>query len=116
MQTTPHLQPTADNSQARADFEAAVNLASLFQRVEGSLQGVSPEQYQKLAQQLGTVLQALRTDERLHQLLNRFPAASDVYENGRYQLAGLCRSPLEQSLAGEAAARAAIDKARTPRT
>jgi hypothetical protein len=51
-------------------------------------------------------------DAELDAVLARVPAAAELYENLNYQHAGLCRSPLDASLAAEAAARAAIDKAR----
>jgi len=45
-------------------------------------------------------------------VLEAFPAAAQLYENLNYQHAGLCRSPMDASLAAELAARAAIDGAR----
>jgi hypothetical protein len=49
-------------------------------------------------------------DDDLQAVLNTFPAAAELYENLNYQHAGLCRSPLDRSLAAEVKARELIRK------
>ncbi len=97
------------------DFKAAVSLAALLQRVDAQPQGIGAAQYRQLVLQLGQLLDDLPPGENLQHLLGSFPAAAMVYENRQYGHAGLCRSPLEDSLTSEQAARAAIDKARALR-
>lgn len=107
--TAPETTPAAP---ALGDFKAAVSLAALLQRVDGQPQGIGAAQYRQLVLQLGQLLDDLPPGDNLQHLLGSFPAAAVVYENRQYGHAGLCRSPLEDSLTSEQAARAAIDKAR----
>jgi hypothetical protein len=107
--TTPLPAP---GTTLHGDFKAAVSLAALLQRVDAQPQGIGPAQYQQLVLQLAQLLTSLPPGEGLQQLLHSFPAAAVVYENQQYGIAGLCRSPLEQSLASELQAQAAIAKAR----
>ncbi len=97
---------------ARHDFKAAVSLAALLQRVDAQPQVVGAAQYRQLVLQLGQLLDSLPPGDSLQKLLRSFPAAAVVYENLQYGLAGLCRSPLDQSMASEEMARVAIAKAR----
>lgn len=108
----PETTPAAP---AQGDYKAAVSLAALLQRVDAQPQGIGAAQYRQLVLQLGQLLDDLPPGDTLQLLLGRFPAAALVYENRQYGHAGLCRSPLERSLASEQAARAAIDKARALR-
>lgn len=111
MQTSAAL-PTIPTTPPHGDFKATVSLAALLQRVDGNPNGIGAEQYQQLVLQLARLLNQLPPGEPLQQLLGNFPAAAMVYENSQYGHAGLCRSPLEQSLGSEQLARAAIAKAR----
>ncbi len=107
MQTTyPPTEPVF------GDLRTAAMLAELLQRVESSAQPVGAAQYRQLVRHLAHLLDGLPTDARLEALLKAFPAAAGLYENKRYELAGLCRSPLEHSLDSELQARAVIAKAR----
>ncbi len=101
---------------ARGDFKAALSVAALLQRVDGQPQTIGAAQYRQLVLQLGDLLDALPPGGRLQQLLAHFPAAALVYENRQYAVAGLCRSPLEQSTRSEQWARAVLAKARGPQT
>jgi hypothetical protein len=59
----------------------------------------------------------LETDEAMDFVLGNFPATAELYENLHYHQAGLCRSPLENSLNSEVQARVAIERAsRQPAT
>ena len=93
-------------------LKTAITLAELLQRVESSALRVGPAQYRRLVQHLSQLLDGLAPGPGLDALLNAFPCAAALYENGRYDHAGLCRSPLDTSLATELQAREAIDKAR----
>lgn len=119
MQTHP---PTTQPASAGAPGEVngrlktAVLLAELMQRVEARALTIGAEQYRRLALHLGSLLLALDEQpalaEALKALLDTFPAAATVYENQRYAQAGLCRHPLESSLASELKARELIARAR----
>ena len=116
----PHATGTASPPQAVANaasqadaLKTAVTLAELLQRVEASTQAIGAVQYQRLAVHLTRLLANLPPSARLTALLNTFPAAAVLYENARYAQAGLCRAPLELSLASELSARDAINRARS---
>ncbi len=95
-------------------LKTAITLAELLQRIEASAQPIGAAQYRKLVRHLSLLLDAMPPSADLDALLNTFPAVAGLYENGRYEQAGLCRSPLESSLNTELQARAAIDRARKP--
>lgn len=114
MTTTSTITLPAPGTTVHGDFKAAVSLAALLQRVDGQPQGIGPAQYRQLVLQLAQLLASLPAGEGLQQLLRSFPAAAVVYENQQYRHAGLCRAPLEQSLASEQQALAVIAKARKP--
>ena len=94
-----------------ARLHSLAAMAGLLQRLEhpGS---ASPEQYRRVAQQVTMLLAQAEPDKHLHALLAVAPATSELYENLRYEWAGLCREPLETALNAEMAATAAIAKAR----
>lgn len=94
------------------DFRTAITLAELLQRIEASAQPIGAAQYRALVRHLAHLLDSLTPGAPLDALLAQFPAAAALYENQRYDVAGLCRTPLEASLNSELAARGAIDKAR----
>ena len=89
-----------------------VSLAALLERLELQPSSASPQQYQQLAKQVAALLEQAEPDLYLDALLTVAPASAQIYENLRYEHAGLCREPLEAALNAELAARAAIDKAR----
>ena len=89
-----------------------VVLAQMLERLDRSAQAVDAKQYRTVAARLAAELQAAPRDAALEAVLESFPAAAQLYENLNYQHAGLCRSPMDASLAAEFAARAAIDGAR----
>ncbi|MDQ2778070.1 MAG: hypothetical protein M3Y32_00770 [Pseudomonadota bacterium] len=88
------------------------SLAALLERLEQQPSSASPGQYRQVAQQIAALLRNAEPDSYLHALLALAPASSQIYENLRYEHAGLCREPLEQALNSEMSARKAIDKAR----
>ena len=92
-------------------LKTAITLAELLQRIESSAQPIGPTQYRHLVQHLTRLLDALPPGAGLDALLNTFPAAAALYENLRYEQAGLCRTPLEASLNTELQARELIRRA-----
>ena len=94
-------------------MRTAITLAELLQRIEASAQPIGAAQYRRLVRHLAQLLDSLPPGPDLDRLLVTFPAAAALYENQHYDMAGLCRSPLEASLNSELTARAAINKART---
>lgn len=107
-----HTARHPDAPSFTATLRTAITLAELLQRVESSNQRIGATQYRQLVRHLGELLDALGPGTALEALLGTFPAAAAVYENRHYDVAGLCRSPLEASLNSELKARTAIDKAR----
>ena len=93
-------------------LRTAITLAELLQRIESSAQPIGAMQYRRLVRHLAQLLDSLPPGPDLDRLLQTFPAAAGLYENQHYDMAGLCRSPLEASLNSELSARAVIDKAR----
>lgn len=89
-----------------------VMLARMLERLDRSAVAVDPQQYRGVVEHLADVLRTVPRDAALEAVLEASPATAELYENLQYQHAGLCRSPLEQSLNAELAARAAIDTAR----
>jgi hypothetical protein len=86
-------------------------LAQLLERVENSKVPVDPVQYQSIVTHLVRELRDVSPGEALRALLDTHPAAAEVYENLNYTVAGLCRSPLDISLAAERLAKEAIKSA-----
>ncbi len=87
-------------------------MASLLERLEQAPTTASAEQYRGVVQQVSRLLAEVEPDEHLHLLLNAAPHTAQLYENLRYEIAGLCRAPLETALNAELAATAAIAAAR----
>jgi len=100
-----------NTSPAHANMNLVV-LAQMLERLDRSAKAVDAEQYRAVATRLAAELQAAPRDAALEGVLESFPAAAQLYENLNYEHAGLCRSPMDASLAAELAARAAIDGAR----
>lgn len=92
-------------------MSVVATLAALLERVEQS--GVVPhaQQYQNLIQRLGQELMTVEDDPMLPALLDAFPAMAQVYENQRYQHAGLCRSDLDAAMAAEIQVRQLLGRA-----
>jgi hypothetical protein len=96
----------------KARLAVAHLLAQLLQRLDCSAQPVGAAQYRSVARHLADELDELGTHAALSPLLDAFPSAAELYENLNYRHAGLCRSPLELSLASEQQARALIERVR----
>ncbi len=105
--------PTMNNSPstvARAHLTVAYLLAQLLERLERSAVPVGAAQYRSVVLHLVDEFNDAQPGDELNRLLDAHPAAAEVYENLRYQHAGLCRSPLDLSLAAELRAREVIER------
>lgn len=89
-------------------------LARVLERLEQSTQAVDAQQYLSVVNHLASELAIAPQDAGLDAVLQACPSAGELYENLNYQHAGLCRAALDPAMAAEAAARAAIAKARRP--
>lgn len=89
-------------------------MAALLQRLEQRPMRASADQYRAVVRQVQSLLAEAEPDNHLHALLSVAPAAAELYENMRYDVAGLCRSPLNAALDAEILAGNAIAKARQP--
>jgi len=93
-------------------------MASLLERLDntppagGAAGAASADQYRHVVQQVGVLLAQAEPGAALDALLAAAPASAEIYENQRYAVAGLCRSPLEPAFEAEIAAAAAIARAR----
>ncbi len=105
MNTTPSIA-------ARAHLSVAYLLAQLLERLERSAVPVGAEQYRSVVRHLVDEFNDAQPGDELNRLLDAYPAAAEVYENLRYQHAGLCRSSLDVSLAAELRAREVIAQAK----
>lgn len=85
-----------------------VVLARMLERLDRSPVRVDAQQYRTVVKHLARELAIAPHDHRLETLLEGFPGASEIYENLHYAHAGLCRSPIEQSLPAELDAREMI--------
>ena len=91
-----------------ARLHSLAAMAGLLERLERTPSSASAEQYRSVARQVSVLLAQAEPDEHLHRLLDMAPASAELYENQRYNIAGLCRAPLERALNAELAATAAI--------
>ncbi len=87
-------------------------MSGLLQRLDQEPRSASAAQYRKVARQVSELLAAAEPEPQLHALLAGAPAAGELYENLRYEHAGLCLAPLDAALSAELAATAAIARAR----
>lgn len=105
MDTTRPVNP-------KARLAVAHLLAQLLERLDRSAAPVGAAQYRSVVRHLAEEFEELQSHQGLSPLLDAFPSAAELYENLNYRHAGLCRSPLERSLAAEVQARQLIDRAR----
>jgi hypothetical protein len=95
-----------------ARLNSLAAMAGLLERLDSHRSTASAEQYRSVARQVSSLLAQAEPDEHLRALLNAAPASAELYENLRYDVAGLVRAPLEKALNAELAATAALRKAR----
>jgi 2-methylisocitrate lyase-like PEP mutase family enzyme len=103
---------TSHTTQSPARLAVAVLLSQLLERLDRSAVPVGAEQYRSVVRHLQEEFEELGAQDSLSALLDAYPSAAELYENLNYRHAGLCRSPLEQSLDAELRARQVIERAR----
>lgn len=87
-----------------------LTLAHVLDRMEQGRGPVGADQYRTVVRRLSDELGRVAPSPALQAILDSHPAAAELYENINYRHAGLCRSPLEASLAAELRAREAIGR------
>lgn len=107
MNTTRPASPTGD-------LQSIQVLAHLLQRLEENPRAIDAAQYRTVALSLGLMLDRAAPGQELSALLELFPAAAELYENRRYEQAGLCRSPLELAARAEVEARGLLARSAAP--
>jgi hypothetical protein len=88
-------------SEVRSHMHNVVALAELLECVETGAAQASASGYRLLVQRLQVALGKDLPADALLDILDRYPAASEVYENMHYQHSGLFRAPLERSVSSE---------------
>jgi hypothetical protein len=99
------LPPWSQQTAEHAVVPEVAILARLLHKLDRQPLKASAEQYQVVASKLAAELRRLPESPWLDALLRRYPEAAEVYENTRYDIAGLCRTPLDQAAAAEIQAR-----------
>lgn len=102
---------TPSSSMVPQRLQVVVTLAHVLERLERSSDVISADQYRTVVNRLAHELAQVATDVALPAVLDAYPAAAELYENLNYQYAGLCRSPLEISLASEGRAKEILQHA-----
>jgi len=92
----------------KSRLETLIALARLLQTIEGAPTRAGADQYRALVGKLDEVLAEDLPAEALKQILSHFPATAQLYENLRYEHAGLMNAPLELSVKSEQEASKAI--------
>jgi hypothetical protein len=110
-----HMHATPHHHAIPAQLQTVAALAQLLERLDRSTERVDAGQYRGVALRLAELLAQAPAGPLLDRLLSAFPSAAEVYENLRYEHAGLCRAPLETALNTELQARAALDRAAAQR-
>jgi hypothetical protein len=105
------MNATQQKPRLSADLHNVLALASLLERLEHSLEPVAPEQYRVVARRLGEALREVQPGPVLQAILAAHPPAAEVYENLRYEHAGLCLAPIEAATQAELRAREALARA-----
>ena len=96
---------------SKANLAVTHVLAELLERLEHSTVPVGAEQYRSVVMHLVNEFGDVPSGAALGALLDTYPAAAELYENINYEVAGLCRSSLDLSLAAEQQAKTAINRA-----
>jgi hypothetical protein len=101
----------ATRNSASKGLDVAERLAQLLERLDRSAVPVGADQYRSVVMHLVHEFGDVESSPALGRLLDRYPAAAELYENVNYQHAGLCRSALDVSLSAEMRAKEAIARA-----
>jgi len=88
-------------SQVRSRMHKVVALADLLECVEDGSAQATAEGYRMLVRRLQDALKDYLPADALLAILDKYPAASEIYENMHYESGGLFRAPLERSVSSE---------------
>lgn len=99
------------NIRVPKNLEVLASLAHLLERLERLPRAANADQYRSVVRRITQELATAAPGGALQDLLAIFPATGELYENLRYEQAGLCLHPLEQSLDSERAAAQALRRA-----
>jgi hypothetical protein len=113
-ENTVMLHPSAPA--APSSLAIVETLAYALERVERGFTSVSAWQYRQLTTRLTLALRTVSAGPPLSALLDLYPATAELYENLHYEVAGLCRSPLQISSDAEVMARTLLARARLAKT
>jgi len=97
---------------APASLTVILTLARLLERLERSPTPIGADQYRSVVQHLSAALTGAPLGAPVQAVLDAYPATAELYENLNYDHAGLCRAPLDVSMASELEARDVIATAR----
>jgi len=92
-------------------LRVVLTLAHVLERLDRTGGVVGADQYRSVVEHLSTELSRLDAEPALQAILDAHPSTAELYENIHYQHAGLCRSPLDTSLAAELQARQVMVRA-----
>jgi hemoglobin-like flavoprotein len=96
---TSPLSPTA--ARRLAELQPIATLAKILQKAEAGGYEGHARQYQHVANELAKALAKVEPDATLYAILEAFPAAADLYENVRYEHAGLCLHDMDKAIQAE---------------
>ncbi|MDL2336995.1 MAG: hypothetical protein QFE16_04050 [Pseudomonadota bacterium] len=85
----------------RGSVHTAFSLAHLLEQIDRSGAPVDAAQYQMVVSRLKDALSEALPEAALTAVLRTYPSAAELYENMHYELSGLSRSPLENSVSSE---------------
>ncbi len=84
-----------------AELQPIATLAKLLQTIENGGYEGHAAQYQHVAGQLTALLSDVEPDAVLYSIFNAFPSAGELYENVRYEHAGLCLHDIDAAILAE---------------
>jgi len=86
----------------KSRIESLIATAHLLERVDANPALIGAAQYQSLARKLGSLLlDDDLPDDALRAVLRASPASALLYENLRYEQAGLSQAPLDLAVSSE---------------
>ncbi|MGB7183433.1 MAG: hypothetical protein WA888_24105 [Burkholderiaceae bacterium] len=100
----PVNTPTPETARRIASLRPLASLARILQSIEADGNPGNPgyaEQYQRVVAQLSDFLRNAEADAFLYSIFQAYPAAGELYENLRYEHAGLCLHPLDSAVGSE---------------
>ena len=101
---SPHVESI------RSSVHTAFSLAHLLESIDRSGAAIDADQYLIVIARLKDALSKPLPEAALTAVLNTYPSTAELYENMHYEISGLSRSPLEQSVASETLARQVLGR------